>query len=139
MPMWRHISMVGTYTMHGRLDSDGYGYTRGHGSGRVVILSTGRVRVRGTVLCYGYGSGSKNAVTAALYGLNAHSGNEWGKIPVLTGTSLNVGGPMHGPSPTSNFGGTVPPVPPGLRPWSFVATISCASFALNKITLVISL
>src|SRR6218665_1656947 len=30
----------------GRLDSDGYGYTRGYGSGRVVILSTGRVRVR---------------------------------------------------------------------------------------------
>ena len=28
---------------------------------------------------------------------------------------------MHGPSPTSNFGGTVPPVPPGLRPW-------CAAF-----------
>src|SRR6218665_2930325 len=23
-----------------------------------------------------------------------------------------LGGPMHGPSPTSNFGGTVPPVPP---------------------------
>src|SRR6218665_1722523 len=26
------------------------------------------------------------------------------------------GRPMHGPSPISNFGGTVPPVPLGLRP-----------------------
>ena len=40
------------------------GYTRGYGSGRVVILSTGRVRVRVTVLCYGYGSGSKISVPA---------------------------------------------------------------------------
>ena len=32
-------------------------------------------------------------------------------------SSQNIGGPMHGPSPTSNFGGTVPPVPLlGLRP-----------------------
>src|SRR6218665_1222343 len=30
-------------------------------------------------------------------------------------TSLNIGGPMHGPSPTSNFGGTISPVPQGLR------------------------
>ena len=36
-----------------------YGYTRGYGSGRVVILSTGRVRVRVAVLCYGYGSVAK--------------------------------------------------------------------------------
>jgi len=49
----------------GRLDCDGYGYTRGYGSGRVVILSMGQVRV--TVLCYGYGSGSKDAVSADLY------------------------------------------------------------------------
>src|SRR6218665_1844006 len=28
-----------------------------------------------------------------------------------------LGGPMHGRSPTSNFGGTVPPVPLGPRPW----------------------
>jgi len=48
----------------GRLNCDGYGYTRGYGSGRVEILSTGRVRA--TVLCYGYGSGSKNAVPADL-------------------------------------------------------------------------
>jgi len=46
----------------GRLDNDGYGYTRGYRSGRVVILSTGRVRV--TVLCYG--SGSEDAVPADL-------------------------------------------------------------------------
>jgi len=45
--------------MHGRLDSDGLGYTPGYGSVRVVILSTGLVRVRITALCYGYGSGSK--------------------------------------------------------------------------------
>src|SRR6218665_1508222 len=34
-------------------------------------------------------------------------------------TSQNIwGGRMHGPSPTSNFGGTVPPILPiGLRPW----------------------
>src|SRR6218665_3282770 len=34
-------------------------------------------------------------------------------------TSLNIGGPMHGPSPHLKFfWGTVPPVlPPGLRPW----------------------
>jgi len=51
----------------GRLDSDGYGYTRGYGSGRVVILSTDRVRVRVTILCYGYGSGSKIAIPADLY------------------------------------------------------------------------
>src|SRR6218665_2848588 len=31
-------------------------------------------------------------------------------------TSLNIGGPMHGPSPTSNFGETVPQSPLGLRP-----------------------
>src|SRR6218665_1245509 len=31
-----------------------------------------------------------------------------------------LGGPMHGPSPTSNFGGTVPPVPLGLRLCSLV-------------------
>src|SRR6218665_1784889 len=37
------------------------------GTDRVVILSTGRVRVRVTILCYGYGSGSKNAVPADLY------------------------------------------------------------------------
>src|SRR6218665_842746 len=37
------------------------------GTGRVVILSTRRVRVRLTVLCYGYGSGSKDAVPADLY------------------------------------------------------------------------
>src|SRR6218665_3250303 len=67
MPSCRHVSMVGTYTMHGRLDSDRYGYTRGYGSGWVVILSTGRVRVRETIMCYGYGSGSKDAVPADLY------------------------------------------------------------------------
>jgi len=27
-----------------------------------------------------------------------------------------LGGRMHGPSPTSNYGGTIPPVPLGLRP-----------------------
>ena len=43
---------------------DGYGYTRGYRSDRIVILSTGRIRVRITVLCYGYGSGSKTAVPA---------------------------------------------------------------------------
>src|SRR6218665_2976336 len=59
----------------GRLDSDGYGYTRGYGSGWVVILSTGRVRVRVTVLCYGYGSGSKNAVPADLYYLRHMTNN----------------------------------------------------------------
>jgi len=37
------------------------------GTGRVAILSTGRVQVWVTVLCYGYGSGSKNAVPADLY------------------------------------------------------------------------
>src|SRR6218665_2554022 len=31
-------------------------------------------------------------------------------------TSLNIGGPMHGPSPTSNFGGPSPHSPLGLRP-----------------------
>jgi len=36
------------------------------GTGRVVILSTGRVRARVTVLRYGYGSGSKDAVPADL-------------------------------------------------------------------------
>jgi len=46
----------------GRLDSDGTGIPAD--TGRVVILSTGRVRV--TVLCYGYGSGSKNDVPADL-------------------------------------------------------------------------
>ena len=44
--------------MPGRLDSDGYRYTSGYGSGREVIVSTGRVRVLITILCYGYGSGS---------------------------------------------------------------------------------
>src|SRR6218665_3387544 len=67
MPSCKHVSMVGTYSMHGRLNSDGYGYTRGYGSGRVVIWSTGRVQVRVMILCYGYGSGSKNAVPADLY------------------------------------------------------------------------
>src|SRR6218665_1091324 len=33
-------------------------------------------------------------------------------------TSQNIGGPTHGPSPTSNFGGSVPPGPLGLRPWA---------------------
>jgi len=34
-------------------------------------------------------------------------------------TSRNFGGRMHGPSPTSNVrGGSSPPVPLGLRPWS---------------------
>src|SRR6218665_2414295 len=41
-------------------------------------------------------------------------------------TCLNIGGPMHGPSPTSNFGGTIPQVSApasssisysGLPPW----------------------
>ena len=45
-----------------RLCSEGYGHTRFYGSRRVVIFSTGlvrvRVRVRLTVLCYGYVSGS---------------------------------------------------------------------------------
>src|SRR6218665_1234425 len=36
-------------------------------TGRVVILSTDRVRIRVTILCYGYGSGSKNAIPADLY------------------------------------------------------------------------
>src|SRR6218665_1693209 len=36
---------------------------------------------------------------------------------LLTTLFLKIlGGRMHGPSPTSNFGGTVPPVPLGLRP-----------------------
>jgi len=47
-----------------RVNCEGYGYTRGYGSGRVEILSTGRVWVRVTVLCYGYRSGSKKAVPA---------------------------------------------------------------------------
>src|SRR6218665_1391635 len=50
----------------GRLNCDGYGYTRGYGSGRVEILSTGRVRVRITVLCYGYGSGYSLVVVSFL-------------------------------------------------------------------------
>src|SRR6218665_1677053 len=33
-------------------------------------------------------------------------------------TSQTIGGRVHGPSPTSNFGGTVPPVPLGFRPWA---------------------
>ena len=69
MPSCKHISLVGTETMQvsmERLASDGYDYTRGYGSGRVVILSTGRVRGRLTALCYGYGSGSKTAVPADL-------------------------------------------------------------------------
>ena len=32
-------------------------------------------------------------------------------------TFLNIGGPMHGPSPYLKFWRTVPPVPLGLRPW----------------------
>ena len=65
------IGLVGTGIM-GRPINDvagtyGYGYTRGYGSGWVVILTTGRVRVRVTVLYYGYGSGSKNALPADLY------------------------------------------------------------------------
>src|SRR6218665_430189 len=31
-------------------------------------------------------------------------------------TTSHLGGRMHGPSPTSNFGGTVPPVPLDFRP-----------------------
>src|SRR6218665_699912 len=31
-----------------------------------------------------------------------------------------LGGPMHGRSPTSNFGGTVPPVPPRAPPLLFL-------------------
>src|SRR6218665_2156629 len=31
-------------------------------------------------------------------------------------TSQNIGGPMHGRSPTSNFGGPSPPVPPRSPP-----------------------
>src|SRR6218665_2969156 len=31
-------------------------------------------------------------------------------------TSQNIGGRMHGPSPISNFWGTVPPVPPRSPP-----------------------
>src|SRR6218665_2344953 len=31
-------------------------------------------------------------------------------------TSQNIGGPMHGPSPTSNFGGGSPPSPPRFPP-----------------------
>src|SRR6218665_2053080 len=32
-------------------------------------------------------------------------------------TSQNIWGRMHGPSRTSNVGGTVPPFPLSLRPW----------------------
>ena len=62
MPICKLISLVGTCV--GRLDGDGYGYTRGYGSGRLEILCTGRVQVRLTIMCYGYGSGSKNTVPA---------------------------------------------------------------------------
>src|SRR6218665_2222707 len=59
--------------MHGKAYLTGTGIPAG--TGRVEILSTGRVRV--TVLCYGYGSGSKNAVPADLYypqNFNFHRG-----------------------------------------------------------------
>src|SRR6218665_1141699 len=34
-----------------------------------------------------------------------------------------LGGRMRGPSPTSNFWGTVPPVPLSLRPWVYVCNV----------------
>src|SRR6218665_424496 len=41
-------------------------------------------------------------------------------------TSLNIGGGMDGPSPTSNFGGTAPQSPsPGLRPCRLQMRIKC--------------
>src|SRR6218665_3287036 len=39
-----------------------------------------------------------------------------------------LGGRMHGQSPTSNFGGTVPPVPLGLRPCPPVASITLTPY-----------
>ena len=56
---WEGLTVTGT-GIPGVLDVCGYG------SGRVVILSTGRVWGRVTVLCYGYGSGSKDALPADL-------------------------------------------------------------------------
>src|SRR6218665_3426514 len=52
-----------------------------------------------------------------LYDTFFYSVRIFARMRQLTLLLQILGGRMHGPSPTSNFGGTVPPAPLGLRPW----------------------
>src|SRR6218665_3076712 len=90
-----------------RLAIDGYGYTGGYGSGRVVILSTGRVRVRVTVQCYEYGSGSKTAVPADPYCRPSWKCDRNSYIQQTSFTTV-----VHNLRPA----GAPPPTPPPLIP-----------------------